>query len=350
MKKILSLILVSILLVVSFYLGKTHNEKGNYVIDYQDVTNNIQYGDIAYVIGHKSPDTDTVVSSIAYATLKNELGINCKSVVSGKINNETLFVLNYFDVSIPEVLDNAKGKNIIIVDHSSYMHAIDGMKEANIVEIIDHHSLGDFETASPLFIRTLPIGATATIVYTLFIENNVKIDKTTAGLLLAGILSDTNSLSSSSTTTFDTNAYNNLVKLSEINDIETFYKNMLEKLNSYENMSDSDIFYSDYKEYDMNNTKVGISSINVTDENEDTLSKEIQEFMINNYKSQQMEHLYLLINNHNSNKSSILYYGEGTEDIVMKAFGSSERINFDYILSRKLDVVPMLESAYKTIE
>ena len=133
------------------------------------------------VIGHKSPDTDTVCSAIVYANLKRHLGLNCKPMISGKLNNETKFVLNYWGIEVPEILNNASGKNIILVDHNIFRQSVDGMKEANIVEIIDHHNIGDIVTGKPIIFKCLPIGSAATIVYLQYLEQGVRISKKMAG-------------------------------------------------------------------------------------------------------------------------------------------------------------------------
>lgn len=347
--KFIVLFLIICLSIVVFLIGKSNFKESRIEFNYSDAVQSIDYGDITYIIGHKNPDSDTVISAITYASLKEQLGVNCKPMISGKINNETKYILERFNVTVPQIMEDAGNNNIILVDHSSFSQAINGMENANIVEIIDHHGLGGIQTANPIYIKDLPIGATATIIYSSYIENNIDIDETTAGLLLSAILSDTGGLTYSTTTKVDIDACNYLASIAKINDINDYYNVLIDYASSYDGMNDEEIFYSDYKEYEMSGINVGITCINVNDENEDVMCERMKIFMQNNYDNQEMKHLFILFNNAYSNNSKIIYYGEGTKEIAIKAFNdhTNDYIEFNSILSRKKDVVPLLEKAYK---
>ena len=352
--RVLSVVLTALaicLIIAAFFIGSQRSSiKNNTPLNYSDVMQAIDYGNVTYVIGHKSPDTDTVVSAITYAGLKNQLGINCIPVVSGKINNETRFVLEHFEVTVPEILDNAAGKNMILVDHSTYMQAIDGMPDAHIAEILDHHGLGDVTTAYPLYIKDMAVGSTATIIYTSFIENGRPFDKATAGLLVSAILSDTNGLTSTTTTDADRKACAALAPVAQLDDLDAYYARMREYAESYEGMSDKDIFYSDYKEYNMNGISVGIACVNASKGQEEAMCRQMNAFMKEYYEKQDMQHLYVLVYDAYNNRSFLLHYGEGTDGILQTAFGeiTDEDGNtvFSPSASRKKDVVPPLEKAY----
>ena len=108
-----------------------------------------------YVFGHKSPDTDTITSSIVMANLEQQLGnTEAKAYRLGNINKETEYVLNYLDLEAPELLekidDNA---NVILVDHNSPKESVDNLENAKIQKIIDHHKIA-FNTSYPLYVRT----------------------------------------------------------------------------------------------------------------------------------------------------------------------------------------------------
>jgi c-di-AMP phosphodiesterase-like protein len=114
--------------------------------------------DKIFVVGHKSPDTDSVTSAIAYANLKNALGM--KEVVpaaAGDINNETKFLLDYFKVPAPEKLTDATDKKVILVDHNEMAQAVDKLNTDNIVEVVDHHKIGDIATGKPIFFLNEPV-------------------------------------------------------------------------------------------------------------------------------------------------------------------------------------------------
>ena len=344
-------VLVICLIAAAFFIGSQRSSiKNNTPLDYSDVMQSIDYGSVTYVIGHKSPDTDTVVSAITYAALKNQLGINCIPVVSGKINNETAFILEYFGVPVPEILDNAAGKNMILVDHSSYMQAVDGMPDAHITEIIDHHGLGDVTTAYPLYIKDMPVGSSATIVYTSYIENGKPFDKATAGLLVSAILSDTIGLTSTITTDADRKACAELADIAQLNDLDAYYAVMREHAESYDGMSEEEIFLSDYKEYDMNGISVGIACVNASRGQEAAMCSQMEAFLKEYYEKQDMQHLYVLVCDACGNRSFLLHYGEGTDRIIQTAFGEitdkDGNTVFSPSASRKKDVVPPLEKAY----
>jgi manganese-dependent inorganic pyrophosphatase len=148
--------------------------------------------DKIYVIGHKSPDTDSVTSAITYANLKNALGIKeAVPAAAGDINAETKFLLDYFKVPYPEKLTDATDKKVILVDHNEMDQAVDGLNPENIVEIVDHHKIGGIATGKPIFFLNEPVGATGGIIASLYEKHNVPISKEMAGLMMSAILSDT---------------------------------------------------------------------------------------------------------------------------------------------------------------
>lgn len=349
---VISALLTVCLIVAAFLIGKSFSgsSDNDVPLDYSDIMQSIDYGDVTYVIGHKSPDTDTVVSAITYAALKNQLGVNCIPVVSGKINNETKFVLEYFKVPVPEILDYAAGKHMILVDHSTYTQTIDGMSDAHIAEILDHHGLGDVTTAYPLYIKDMAVGSTATIVYTSYIENGKAFDEATAGLLVSAILSDTNNLTSVTTTDADRKACAYLASVARLSDLNAYYVEMREYAENYEGMSDAEIFYSDYKEYEMNGISVGIACVNAAEGQETAMCSRMNAYMKEYYEKQDMRHLYVLVYNAYNDRSVLLHYGDRTDDIIQAAFGEITDENGNTVFhpsaSRKKDVVPPLEKAY----
>ncbi|MCR4746015.1 MAG: DHH family phosphoesterase, partial [Lachnospiraceae bacterium] len=164
LKAVIFLLIISI--AGSFTGCQSNNKKSGLAKEYEAIYKAVDYGDgDIYVIGHKSPDSDAVCSAIGYAEVLSKIGINCKARVTAKPNPETQFALDYFKVETPEILENAAGKNIILVDHNMYSQAADGMEEANIVGIMDHHNLGDIQTSAPIVVKELPLGCTATGIY-----------------------------------------------------------------------------------------------------------------------------------------------------------------------------------------
>ncbi len=219
-----------------------------------------------YVTGHKSPDSDTVGSAIAYAHLLSELGYDAQPVVLGDINNETRYILNAAGLETPMVFHDAAGCNMVLVDHSEYTQSAEGMRDANIISIIDHHADGAVTTAGQIIYDARPLGSTATIIWLRYRNYGVTPDQKTALAMMGAVLSDTKNLQSESTTFADREALKDLSNLAGVQDVDAFYRDMYEASISYEGMTDEEIFFSDYKEYEIGNTKYSIGSINAYDE------------------------------------------------------------------------------------
>ena len=229
-------------------------------------------GNTIYVIGHKSPDSDTVCSAIAYARFLNMLGYKAEPRITMPVNNETAYILEQAGAEVPEILESAAGETIFLVDHSEYVQAADDMVDAHIVGIMDHHGVGTVNTGHQIVYEARPIGATATIVWMDYMNCGFEIDPQTAHILLGAVLSDTGNLSGSTVTEADKKAVPALAEIAGVSDVEGFYKELHEKAMSYEGFSDIEIMFSDYKEYEAGSVKYGIGLVNST--NEET-SKEL---------------------------------------------------------------------------
>lgn len=221
-----------------------------------------------YVTGHQSPDADSVCSAIAYSQLLCKLGYDAVPVVLGDINQETQFILDDAKAEIPPLLEDASGKNMVLVDHSDYLQSSEGMDQANVLMIIDHHGDGSITTDSAILYEASPVGATATVIWKDFHDYGIEIDPQIAKLLVGAILSDTSNLTSDTTTEADLEAVKELSKLADIEDINAFYTGMYKASISYKRMSDQDIFFSDYKDYESAGTTFGIGCVEVYDEKE----------------------------------------------------------------------------------
>ena len=219
-----------------------------------------------YVTGHKSPDTDTVCSSIAYADLLSKLGYDARPVVLGDINDETAYILKEAGIKTPEKLENASGANMVLVDHGDYEQSVDGLKDANVITVIDHHGDGSVETSNPVLYDARPIGATATIVWLRYVNYGIAPDAATAKMLTGAILADTSNLKSSSTTTADKEALRILADAAAIEDTDAYYANLYKAGIAYEGMTDEQIFNSDLKNYETEGHRYAIGAVNVYDE------------------------------------------------------------------------------------
>ena len=318
-------------------------------IKYPAYMTGIDYGKtVTYVVGHKPPDSDTVFSAIAYANLKRKLGVNAKAVITAPPNAESAFALKYFGVATPSLLENAAGKNIILVDHNSFAQAAPGMNKANILEVIDHHNaIGDVKTAAPVYYRNMPVGCAATIVWMAYLESKVAIDKPMAGIMLSAILSDTDNLQSSATTELDRQAVRHLQKIARVKDRTGYFLAMEKEFAAYKNMSERDIFYSDYKEFKVNGISYGCATVvALTKEERLALEKRLYDWMAANYKNQKMDMLFLKIHDLETYTADLVFFGEGAGECIRTAFGevNGNAFALEKNISRKI-VVRALQPA-----
>ena len=226
-----------------------------------DLLRSVDYGDgVTYVIGHKSPDADTIGSAIAYAWLLQQLGINARPAAAAEVNRETRYALDLFGMAQPEILTDAAGKQFILVDHSEYSQALDGMKDARVVGIVDHHGIGDVRNTQRIPVLSLPAGAAASIVYRMYLDCGVEIPRDMARVLLMAVLSDTKGMVSN-VTQLDREAVDALRVIAGISDIGALYAGMKAAKASFEGMTVSEIFHSDYKEYTAGAVTFGVSSV-----------------------------------------------------------------------------------------
>ena len=245
------------------------------------------------VIGHRSPDSDTVCSAIAYARLLTLLGYEAEAAVADTPNNETAYILKEAGVDVPPVLEDASGQSIFLVDHSEYAQSAEGMKDAHIVGILDHHGVGTVTTGNTLVYEAKPIGATATIVWLDYQNYGMEIDKSTAYLLLGAILSDTANLTVTTTTEADRQAVKALAELAGVSDADALYKTLHAESMSFEGMTDKDILFSDYKEYEASGVKFGIGLVPaIDDEAAGVLAKRMEGALKDNLKASGVDLLY----------------------------------------------------------
>ena len=246
-----------------------------------------------YVIGHRSPDSDTICSAIAYARLLTMLGYPAEAAANGPVNHETAYILKTAGVETPPVLEDASGKSIFLVDHSEYAQSTEGLVDAHIVGILDHHGVGSVSTGHQVVYEAKPIGATATIIWLDYLNYGLEIDKPTATLLLGAILSDTTNLTGSTVTEADRQAVSDLAGIAEITDVKAFYLELHAEALSYDGMSDEEILFSDYKEYEVAGVKFGIGLLSVIDEDHArALAERMKEALPQGFEKVQVDLLY----------------------------------------------------------
>ncbi|HOO54245.1 MAG TPA: manganese-dependent inorganic pyrophosphatase [Methanothrix sp.] len=307
--------------------------------------------DNVYVVGHKSPDTDSVAAAISYANLKNQLGLPEIYIpaAAGTINSETKFVLEHFSVPVPETITDAKGKKIILVDHNEVAQAVDNIKEANLMEVVDHHKIGDIQTGSPIFFHNEPVGSTATIISAMYDQYKIPITKEMAGVMISAILSDTVLFKSPTCTDKDKEQVAKLAKIIG-EDYQQYGIAMLTAKSDISTKTARDIVKGDYKHFDFAGTKAGVGQIEVMD-----LSvlaprrKEILDEMEKVRKDEGLSFVLIMLTDVMKEASDLLFVGKPV-DKFEKAFEGKMENNSIYkkgVLSRKKQVIPPLEAAFK---
>lgn len=222
-----------------------------------------------YVIGHKIPDLDSVISSIAYAAFKNKAEQTDKyvAVLSGDINGETGFILKEFGIPKPEVIDTIAGKNVILIDHNEMIQAMDGIESAKILEIIDHHKI-DFKYSEPITFKTYPWGSSCSVVADEFFKSDVPLDGNLAAALLAGTLVDTIITKSPTCTEIDKELIVKLAQAAGIENWRQFGMDIFKVRSQVSKLSANQIIKSDFKDFDFKAGKVGIGQVETVDLNE----------------------------------------------------------------------------------
>ena len=298
-----------------------------------------------YVFGHKSPDSDTITSSIVMANLENKLGNNeAKAYRLGNINKETEFILNYLNLEAPDFLESVEDDaNVILVDHNSPSESVDNLENANILKIVDHHKLA-LQTSYPLFLRFEPVGCTETILFKLYNENDIEITKEIATLMLSAIISDTLLLKSPTTTEDDKKAVEKLSKIADI-DADEYGLEMLKAGTDLSSFSIDEILSLDAKQIDFKNVRSIVNQVNtacISDvlEMKDDLEKGINKII----DDENLDLFMLLITDIVNSNSQVIALGKDA-GLVERAYGvklEDDMVLLEGVVSRKKQVVPIM--------
>ncbi|MFZ5969603.1 MAG: putative manganese-dependent inorganic diphosphatase [Bacillota bacterium] len=260
-------------------------------------------------------------------------------------DHEFLGFVNKKDIFHPQ------RKKVILVDHNEYGQSADGLHEAEILEIVDHHKIGDIATSMPIHFRNMPVGSTCTIVYRMMKEFEMDIPQQIAGLLLSGIISDTLFLKSPTTTEYDekaVHALNNILQL----DLEQYAMELFKAGTSLEGYTIEEIFYRDFKAFRLEDSEVGIAQVFTLDI-EDVFNRKDQfmEFIHQTHRRQGYYLTMLIITDILKNGSYLLYQCENPT-LISFAFGikPEEGVFVDALVSRKKQVVPKLSEALRMLQ
>ena len=304
-----------------------------------------------YIVGHKNPDTDSIVSAIVMADYFQKTGKQSKAFRTGKINRETKFILDKIKIKPPSLVENLAKKKVFLVDHNEIDQAGTGIERAEIFGILDHHKLGGIKTKEPIYVRIEPIGSTSTLVFNLFQEKKIRLKKSQAFLLLSGIISDTLKLTSPTTTKEDRKAVEILAKISQTN-INTFSQEIFKIRSDISGIKLKDLIFSDYKEYKEKDLTFGIG-VHETMNPGIVLKKdkEILSTLETFKKDKKLNLIFFALVDILNKKTYLFLTGDKEKEIAEKAFKKrAKRINpllskenlllLPGVVSRKKQIVP----------
>ncbi len=302
----------------------------------------------ALVLGHKNPDTDSIIAALAAANLYQGRGIDAVAVAQGAPAPETEYVLNRFNLKSPEVVTSVAGKDIYLVDFSDLGQAPDDFKEANLKGIVDHHKLGDVTSDSPLECWIQPLGCSNTVLKLMHDYYGVKIPADLAGGMLCAILSDTLLFKSPTCTEADVKAAHELAEIACIKDIDVLGMDMF-KAKSNLNAAPRDLIFRDFKDFDMNGKKIGIGQLELI--SLDMVSSDLKASLaqeLAKVEGEGRDGAVLVLTDIMKEGSEILVSSKDLKDVILKALGASSEGEFlKGVMSRKKQVVPPLQKAVK---
>lgn len=240
-------------------------------------------------------------------------------------------------------LMEARKKQVIMVDHNEKSQAVDGIEEADILEIIDHHRLGSLETVGPVFFRNQPVGCTATIVYEMYKEQGLVPDKTTASLLCSAIISDTLLFRSPTCTAVDKAAAEALAAIAEI-DMDSLAEDMFQAGSNLRGKTPEEICFQDFKQFTVGDVKFGVGQINSMHAEElQEIKEQILPYLEKASYMHRLDMVFFMLTNIVEEASELLCYGKGAKQQVIEAFDlpeDTEEIHLSGVVSRKKQLIP----------
>ena len=304
-----------------------------------------------FVIGHKSPDTDSIAAAISYAALKQKLGMDAVPKCCGEINKESKYALDYFGVAAPEFIDNVARKSegdekrkMILVDHNETKQCVDGIKDAEVLEVVDHHRIGDFETENPIFMLFRPLGCVNTVIYGLYKLHGIVPEKAVAGMMLSAIISDTVLFRSPTTTEEDKTAVAELAKIAGV-DYETYGMAMLKAGADISDYPAEKLASNDTKEFGAGKQIFTCGQISVMDLDPINAKKEEILAVLDATKAAHGYAASFLMVTNILTENTDLWYTTGDAHYAEEAFGKKAedgKIFLEGCMSRKKQVAPFL--------
>ena len=271
--------------------------------------------DKIYITGHKNPDTDTIMSALVAEYLYTHLGYNVEAIKQGELNPETKFAIEKTGLRIPNTITKlTKSSRVILVDHNNPMESLENITELNITNIIDHHAI-KLDLGSPTYVRTEPVGCTATILFKMFRENSIEIPKNIALAMLSAIISDSLLFKSPTCTDEDKKVASELEKIAGINK-EEYGMEMLKAGTDLSSYSIEEILNIDRKTAVYGNYKASINQVMTADVKETLkLKEELEAGMQKMIENENLDLFMLLITDIINSDSTVIALGNKTETV-----------------------------------
>ena len=246
---------------------------------------------------------------------------------------------------------NMKKKQLILVDHNERTQAVDGIEQADILEIIDHHRLGSLETISPIFFRNQPLGCTATIIYQMYQEKGVEINSQIAGLLCSAILSDTLMFRSPTCTAIDKMVAEQLAQIAEV-DVEELATAMFEAGSDFSAKTTEEIFYQDFKIFDSDDITFGVAQVSAVSRRQlNSIKPELQAYLEKVLAEKGLKMVFVMLTDIFQEETELIYAGGMAKGVIEQAFGVSEEnggFMLANVVSRKKQLIPPMMQAMQS--
>ncbi len=303
----------------------------------------------AYIFGHTTPDSDSIIGAISLSYLKNQLGEDTTPTRQGDINPETRFILDRFGFKAPELKRTYAGESVYLIDFMERSQSPKDIDEATILGIVDHHKLGDLTTNSPLEMWVRPVGCSNTIVKQMFDYYGVEIPKDLAGMMMCAILSDTVIFKSPTCTKEDTKACKELAKIAEIDDYKALGMEMFIVKSDVLNATKEELVLRDFKDFNMGGVKVGVGQLEVVDLTVfDSMKDELFNAMREIKEKGDRDTVILLLTDIIEEGSQLLVVSDSISK-VEKAFNvnlDSGEVWLPKVMSRKKQIIPFLKQQF----
>ncbi len=248
---------------------------------------------------------------------------------------------------------SAKKKHVILVDHNEKSQAVEGLDQAEIMEIVDHHRIGSIETTAPALFRNQPVGCTSTILWQMYHEQDVEIPKNIAGLMLSAIMSDTLAFRSPTCTPLDVKAGEDLAAICG-EDIPTYSDAMFEAGADLTGRTADEVFHQDFKVFSRGNAKFGVGQGSfMTENSRKAAEKLVGPYLAEAAADEELPMVFYMFTDVKSSTTELLYFGEGAEDVIRQTWGVDVVdgiATLEGVVSRKKQIVPPLMATFQKIQ